>query len=168
MKKSLQLIMEIGIYLLFTASVSFSQPYFVSVSGTGFVGETETIDYDYTRGYVSKQSSGWLYAQIVFPDDLKYIERMSITFYDFTTTGYIQVRLYKKSRWTDDFTPVATCYTGTSNASNSVLTTSVILGPGRGINNACYNYFIEARFYDSTDICSKLQLHSVTFKCQPY
>jgi hypothetical protein len=164
MKKSFQLIMGIGVLLLFTVSVSFSQAYFVSLSGTGFLGQTEIEDWSHVEGYVYKPTStGWVDAQIVFPDDLRYIERMSITYYDFMTTGEIKVELVKKNRWDGTTTVIATKSTGQLAAANVVQTTSVILGTGRGINNANFIYYIRVYF---NNFGANLRFHSVSFKCQ--
>jgi hypothetical protein len=160
--------MGIGILLLFTVSFSFSQPYFVSVSGINFVGETEIVDYDYhnTVGYVNKPTTpGYLFCDIQLPDYLRYIERMSFTYFDFTTAGYMFVQLRKVNRWDGTSQIIAYRATGVTDASNLIRTTSVILGAGRGIDNSNYNYFLRVYFSQSGD---DLRLYSVTFKCQPY
>jgi hypothetical protein len=165
MKKSLQLIMGTGILLLFTASVSFSQAYFVSIPGCAFMGFTETEDWwiDTNAQIYKDTSGGWLYAQVVFPNDLKYIERMGITYWDFTATGQIEVGLWKKNRWDGTASLIAFKTTGIAGAANMVRTTSVILGLGRGIDNANYSYYVRVYFSESG---KNLRLHQVTFKCQ--
>jgi hypothetical protein len=165
MKKSLALIIGLGILLIFLTLTAYSQIYEICYPGNAFTPNSNNVEFTkHSEGYIFLLGSHQMNCTVNFPASSNgmQITRISLAYLDNTSGGYVGTGLYKLDRWSGKATLVGTLYSELSEASPDIKRLNLPKNQlkARGINNNRYAWYLHG--YSSGG--ENLRLYYVTIR----
>jgi len=173
MKTKIFIVALISLFIIFPTLVHTQEGY-VSVPAAAFKSASETEDYLiysgwaglYDEHYITKPTTdGALIAPVYFPKSGVKAKNMRVTLYDNTSTGRIEVFLFRVSLSTGKPKPVFSVWTLDSSTPGLVKKMDAT-GTNRLVANDKFAWYILVRFFGNPYEPYELKLYSVKIKYQ--
>ena len=166
MKKVLFLIFGIGILLAFLTSFSYAQFYELCYPGNAFTPSSNRVEYQkHADGYFYLDGPHQFSCPVIFPAGAngKKVIRLSVTYLDNVSGGYIRVSLHKLDRWSGDATEVGSLSSSSTGFSPFIFNMNLPKGQmkARGIDNNRYAWYLNGYMRGFSD---RLRLYQVTVR----